>query len=65
MMRHGVMNIWEQPPDGGEPLELTDFTSGFILSFLWPSDHKRLLMTRGNISNNVALLDFRAGDHQK
>jgi len=58
-MRDGVMNIWEQPLDGKEPYEVTHFTSGLIFSFVWSSDHKHLLMTRGTISNDVVLLEFR------
>jgi Tol biopolymer transport system component len=59
IMRDGVMNIWEQPLDGKEPYQVTHFTSGLIFSFVWSSDHKHLLMTRGTISNDVALLEFR------
>jgi hypothetical protein len=57
-MFDGVMNIWEQPLDGEDPYQVTHFASGLIFSFLWSSDHNRLLMTRGTINNNVVLLKF-------
>jgi eukaryotic-like serine/threonine-protein kinase len=62
--RDGAWNILEQPLDGAEPRQVTNFNSGAIFSFFWSADHKRLVMTRGSISNNVVLVDFRPDEHK-
>jgi eukaryotic-like serine/threonine-protein kinase len=60
VIQNGAANIWEQPLAGGEPRQLTKFTSGLIFDFNWSSDGKRLLMTRGSGSSDVILLsNFR------
>jgi Tol biopolymer transport system component/DNA-binding winged helix-turn-helix (wHTH) protein len=56
LTRDGATNIWEQPLAGGEPKQLTNFTSGLIFDFNWSSDHTKLLLTRGSISSDVILL---------
>src|SRR4029077_11386314 len=53
---NGATNVWEQPVSGGEPKQLTKFTSGLIFDFNWSSDHTKLLLTRGSISSDVILL---------
>jgi DNA-binding winged helix-turn-helix (wHTH) protein/Tol biopolymer transport system component len=52
-------NIWEQPVTGGAPKQLTRFTSVRIYDFRWSPDGTRLLLTRGNFTNDVVLLAFR------
>ena len=54
--QNGAYNIWEQPLTGGEARHLTKFNSGTIFDFHWSLDGKRLLMTRGEISSDAALL---------
>jgi DNA-binding winged helix-turn-helix (wHTH) protein/Tol biopolymer transport system component len=54
--QNGAYNIWEQPLTGGEPRHLTKFSSGTIFDFHWSLDGKRLLMTRGEVSSDAALL---------
>jgi Tol biopolymer transport system component len=56
LTRAGATNIWEQPLAGGEPNQLTKFTSGLIFDFNWSSDHTKLLLTRGSISTDVILM---------
>jgi len=56
LTRDRTTNIWEQPLAGGQPRQLTRFTSGQIFDFNWSSDHTRLLMTRGTESSDVLLL---------
>jgi Tol biopolymer transport system component len=56
LTRDGATNIWEQSLVGGEPKQLTKFSSGRIFDFNWSSDRGRLLLTRGNINTNVVLL---------
>jgi DNA-binding winged helix-turn-helix (wHTH) protein/Tol biopolymer transport system component len=52
----GVSNIWEQPLAGGNPKQLTQFTSGKIFGFEWSSDRRMLLLTRGDVTSDVVLL---------
>jgi DNA-binding winged helix-turn-helix (wHTH) protein/Tol biopolymer transport system component len=60
LFRDGASNIWEQPLTGGEPKQLTNFTSGIIFDFNWSLDGKKLLMTRGEITSDVVLIsNFR------
>jgi len=54
--QNGATNIWEQPLAGGKPKQLTKFTSGRIFDFNWSSDHRRLLLTRGDVTSDVVLL---------
>jgi Tol biopolymer transport system component len=56
LTRDGATNIWEQPLAGGEPNQLTKFTSGLIFDFNWSSDQTKLLLARGTISSDVILL---------
>ena len=54
--QNGATNIWEQPFAGGDPRQLTHFTSGLIFDYTWSSDHQRLLMTHGDATSDVVLL---------
>jgi DNA-binding winged helix-turn-helix (wHTH) protein/Tol biopolymer transport system component len=54
--QNGAYNIWEQPLTGGEAKHLTKFSSGIVFDFHWSLDGKRLLMTRGEVSSDAALL---------
>ena len=54
--QNGATNIWEQPLAGGKPKQLTKFTSGRILDFNWSSDHRRLLLIRGDVTGDVVML---------
>jgi Tol biopolymer transport system component/DNA-binding winged helix-turn-helix (wHTH) protein len=56
LTRNGATNIWEQMLAGGEPKQLTKFTSGLIFDFHWSSDRTKLLLSRGSISRDVVLL---------
>ena len=58
--RNSVSNIWAQPLDGGQPKQLTNFTTGQIFNFDWSSDGKRLACARGDEIRDVVLIsDFR------
>jgi Tol biopolymer transport system component len=60
LTRDGATNIWEQPLAGGEPRQVTNFTSGRIFDFTWSADHQNLLLVRGDVSSDVVLLsNFR------
>lgn len=60
LTRGGATNVWEQPLTGGDPHQVTKFTSGRIFSFAWSRDGKQLLLSRGNESSDVILIsNFR------
>jgi Tol biopolymer transport system component len=52
----GVSNIWRRPLDGGEPKQVTAFTSQRITSFAVSRDGKRLALARGTTSSDVVLI---------
>lgn len=53
-------NIVAQPLDGGEPVRLTNFTSGRIFSFAWSADGRQLAVSRGAVRSDVVLIrNFR------
>ena len=52
----GAANIWQQPLSAGKPKQLTKFGSGQVFSFNWTSDHRSLLLSRGDVANEVVLL---------
>ena len=55
--RKGVTNLWEQSLDGTEARQLTKFASGLIWESSWSSDHKQLLLIRGETRSDVILLN--------
>jgi serine/threonine protein kinase len=56
---NGATNLWRQPLDGGDPQQVTHFTSGIIFSAAWAPDG-RLLLARGSQSSDVILIsNFR------
>jgi eukaryotic-like serine/threonine-protein kinase len=50
-----VSNLWQQPVEGGEPKQLTDFKTDLIFSFDYSRDGKQLVLSRGVYSRNVVL----------
>ncbi len=48
-----VSNIWEQSVEGGEPLQLTNFTFDVIFNFAFSKDGKKLALSRGAINSDV------------
>ena len=60
LTRGGVSNLWAQPLDGGQPKQLTNFTSDLIFSFDFSRDGKQIALSRGTVSSDVVLIsDFR------
>ena len=58
LTQNGTTNIWEQPMAGGEPKQITKFSSGRIFDFNWTADGKLLLVTRGEVTSDVVLLNL-------
>lgn len=54
--RDNVSNVWKQPLNGGEALQLTDFKSDRILNFDWSQDSRLLGCVRGVVKSDVVLL---------
>jgi len=52
----GISNIWSQPIDGSAPRQLTNFKSDLIFAFDLSRDGKQIVLSRGNISNDVVLI---------
>lgn len=54
--REGVSNIWRQPIDGSQPVQVTDFRDGLIFNFAYSPDGKQLALSRGTFSRDVVLI---------
>jgi Tol biopolymer transport system component len=54
--RGGISNLWAQPLDGGQPKQLTNFTSDLIFSFDLSRDGKQLALSRGMVTSDVLLI---------
>ncbi len=60
LTRGGVTNLWRQPLTGGQPKQITNFTSGLIFDFAWSRDGKQLALGRGSRSSDIVLItNFR------
>jgi eukaryotic-like serine/threonine-protein kinase len=60
LTRNGAGNIWEQPLSGGDPRQITHFTSGLIFDFSWSRDGKQMLLSRGDRTSDVVMVsNFR------
>jgi len=53
-------SLWEQPIGGGPPRQITNFEAGYIYSFAWSRDGKRLAVVHGPTSRDVVMIsNFR------
>ncbi|HUE83321.1 MAG TPA: protein kinase [Pyrinomonadaceae bacterium] len=52
----GVSNLWRQPLDGGNAVQLTNFTADRILSFAYSRDGRQLALSRGNPRSDAVLI---------
>ena len=60
LTRGNAGNIWEQSLLGGDPHQVTHFTSGLIFDFSWSRDGKQLLLSRGDRTSDVVMIsNFR------
>jgi eukaryotic-like serine/threonine-protein kinase len=53
---NNVVNIWNQPIDGGEPKQATDFKDASITSFAWSRDGHWLACSRGTETSDAILI---------
>jgi Tol biopolymer transport system component len=56
LTREGATNVWEQRLTGGEPRQVTNFTSGRIFDFEWTRDGKTLLLAKGELTRDVVMI---------
>ena len=54
--RSNVSNVWKQPLNGAEAMQLTDFKSDRILNFDWSDDNRLLACVRGVVKSDVVIL---------
>src|SRR5206468_3757263 len=54
--RNGAANSWSQPVAGGQPVQLTNFTSDNIYSFDLSRDGRQLALARGSVSSDVVVM---------
>jgi eukaryotic-like serine/threonine-protein kinase len=55
-LREDLLNVWSQPVDGGEPLQVTDFKGDQIFNFAWSRDGKSLGLARGRVAEDVVMI---------
>jgi TolB protein len=53
---NGISNIFVQPLSGGEPVRLTNYSSGITYGFAWSPDGKELAIARGKITSDVVMI---------
>ncbi|HEY6349186.1 MAG TPA: protein kinase [Candidatus Angelobacter sp.] len=59
LTRSRATNIWLQPLNGGELVQLTHFTGGDMFAFTWSRDGKQLAFSRGQRKTDVVMMsDF-------
>jgi serine/threonine protein kinase/dipeptidyl aminopeptidase/acylaminoacyl peptidase len=57
---NGVSNVWNQPIDGGSPIQVTNFKADSILNFSWSHDGKQLAISHDMHTTDIVLIkDFR------
>ena len=57
---NNVINLWRQPINGGLPRVLTNFNSDSIYNYAYTRDGKSIIIARGKVVVNVALItNFR------
>ncbi len=54
--REGPDNIFEVEPVGGKPEQLTKFTGGMLMNFIWARDGQSIYAVRGNINSDLVLI---------
>ncbi|MDQ3061586.1 MAG: winged helix-turn-helix domain-containing protein [Acidobacteriota bacterium] len=54
--RHGASNLSFVPLNGGQPIQLTNFSDSQIFWFDWSRDGRQIVMTRGVLLNDVVLI---------
>jgi serine/threonine protein kinase/Tol biopolymer transport system component len=56
LTRDGIANLWVQPLTGGEPKQLTNFSSNGILMYEWSRDGKQLAVARETQTGDAVLI---------
>jgi len=58
--RRGVSNIWRQSVAGGDPTQVTAFTSDQIFAYAASTGQRPLAVVRGTVISDVVLISDRA-----
>ena len=53
----GISNIWTQSAAGGAAKKITDFKTDKIFSFDWSKDGTQIVYARGNLRNDLVLIE--------
>jgi Tol biopolymer transport system component len=56
LTRNLATNLWKQPLSGGDPVQLTKFTSGQMFAYAWSHDGKQLAFLRGQLKTDVVMM---------
>jgi serine/threonine protein kinase/Tol biopolymer transport system component len=52
-----ISNVWTQSVTSGDPKKITDFKTDKIFSFDWSKDGKQIVYARGNLRNDLVLIE--------
>lgn len=61
-LRDGASNIWKQPIDGSEPMQITHLKTGRIYNFAFSPDESQIALSYGPFSRDIVQIDYRSGD---
>jgi Tol biopolymer transport system component len=56
-LNDGVSNIWQQPIDGSQPVQVTNFKDGRIFNFAFSPGGSQLALSRGTFNSDVVLIE--------
>ena len=58
---NGIANMWAMPLDGGNPVQLTHFTTPGMVAprFSWSANGKELVLARGPVNSDVVLFSAK------
>jgi serine/threonine protein kinase/Tol biopolymer transport system component len=56
LTRNHAANIWKQPFKGGNPVQVSKFSSGHIFAFAWSRVGKQLAFSRGQNKSDVVMM---------
>jgi Tol biopolymer transport system component len=56
VITNNVSNIWSQPLEGGQPVQLTNFKEHIITAYDWSRDGRQLAVARGLLIRDAVLI---------
>ncbi len=59
-VQNGISNLYKLPPEGGDPIPMTNYKSDWIFRYAWSKDGKMLAVERGMpISDVIMISDWK------